>query len=194
MRWSNIDEDLVQALTAAEKAVSLDPASAIAHSRLGWVHTWRRRYEDAERAFEKAEALAPELVEAFVYHGISQAYAGNPGRGLELTTKALELDPFAPTTDYHLGVEYLLLDRYDEAIEKLEMARNRTPRQINMRLQLASAYVEAGRMEEASGEIGKALELTPDYTLALADRIFPYRLEDVRRRFLETLRKAGLPE
>jgi adenylate cyclase len=193
-RWLDIDEGLVQALAAAEKAAALDPDSALAHSRLGWVYTWQRRYEEAERAFQRAEALEPELVEALVYHGIALAYAGNPGRGLELTKMALRLDPFAPLTDFHLGVEFLLLGRLDDAVAKLEMARERTPKQINMRLQLASAYVDSERMDEARREIEDVLEFVPDYTLALADRIFPYRLEDVRRHFLDNLQKAGLPD
>jgi adenylate cyclase len=193
-RWSSVDGDLERALTSAEKAVALDPDSAIAHTRLGWVLTWQRRYDDAERNFDRAAALAPELAEVFSYQAVHYIRAGDPERALRLTTKAQRLDPFAPQVDYHMGMEYLFLGRFEEAVAKLEIARDRTPKQSAVRLNLACAYVEMDRLDDAAREIRELFEISPDYTVALVDQVFPFRIDTVRERFIENLRKAGLRE
>jgi len=59
---------------------------------------------------------------------------------------------------------------------------------------LACTYVEVDRLHDARDAIEAALEITPQYTLKEAARIFPYRIDEVRERFLDNLRKAGLPE
>ncbi len=40
MRWNDVEGTLDQASAAAEKAVALDPESAVAQYRLGWVRSW----------------------------------------------------------------------------------------------------------------------------------------------------------
>jgi adenylate cyclase len=194
MQWPGVDGDLDLALASAQKAVALDSNSAVAHTRLGWAQTWKHRYDDAERSFDRAAALAPELAEVFSYQGVHYIRACDPERALQLTTKALRLDPFAPQVDYHMGMEYLFLGRFEEAVTKLEIARERTPNQSGVRLHLACAYVEMGRLDDAAREIRELSEFSPVYTVALAGRTFPFRIDAVRERFVDNLRKAGLPE
>ncbi len=43
-------------------------------------------------------------------------------------------------------------------------------------------------------EIAALLKFSPEYTVALADEIFAYRVNAFRERFADNLRKAGLPE
>lgn len=189
--WSDDEDELTGARELAEKAVALAPGSPIALVRLAWVQTWQRQFEAAGENFDKAIAIAPNLSEAYVYKGQHHNFAGEPELGLKFTSRALELDPFAPV-DYHLGVEYLLLDRRDEAILTLERARNRTPHQVGTRLHLAWAYIEGGRVRDAENEILAIQEYSPGFTLQDFDRIFPYRLREVRTKALSALRKAGI--
>ncbi len=39
-----------------------------------------------------------------------------------------------------------------------------------------------------------ALDITPQFTLKEVARLYPYRIDEDRNRFLDSLRKAGLPE
>jgi adenylate cyclase len=74
--WPGADDTLLPALELAEKAVSLDAASAIGLARLGWVQGFIDRFEDAVVNFERAVEIAPRNAE--VYY----AFGGNdePGR------------------------------------------------------------------------------------------------------------------
>ena len=193
-RWLQLDQPLDKALEAAERAVSLDPESVVAHTRLGFVQMWQRRYDEAAKCFEIAAVLGPEIAEVLVYQALLLIRIGNPNRALQLITKTLELDPFAPLTELHLGMVHLLLGRFEEAVANLETARDRTPRQLGVRLYLASAYVEVDRLVDAQREIEAVLEVSPDYTANWADTVFPYRIDQANGSFVENLLKAGLPE
>ena len=193
-RWLEIDEGMVKALGAAETAVELDPGSATAQYRLGWVHTWRADFDKADSCFQKAISLDAGSAEAYLYYGVMKVRLGEPAKALELTNKALEIDPFLPPADYHLGLEYFFLGELDKAIAAIERARAKIPNQTGGRLHLAIAYAEAGRTGEARAEIEAVLKISPDYTVQLVERIYIYNRAEDRERFLSGLRKAGLPE
>jgi TolB-like protein/Flp pilus assembly protein TadD len=139
-------------------------------------------------------ALGPEIVEVRVYQTVLFVRMGDVDRVFQLNAKALELDPNAPLTDYHSGMGHLLSGDFEEAVKYLETARSKTPNQIGLRLHLASAYMEVDRRAEAEKEIEAILDVSPDYSVTWADKVFPYRLDQNNHRFIENLRKAGLPE
>jgi hypothetical protein len=59
---------------------------------------------------------------------------------------------------------------------------------------MAISYAFAERLEEAREAIARALQLDPDLRISnLKDRIGPFRPEDLAK-YVEGLRKAGLPE
>ena len=84
--------------------------------------------------------------------------------------------------------------RYDEAIATILDVRDRVPRFMPARIQLARAYGELDRIAEAKAEIAAIRKLAPNYTMASAFRMFTYRDEENRARLRDGLRKAGLPE
>ena len=58
----------------------------------------------------------------------------------------------------------------------------------------AVAYAEMGRLDEARAEAMEAHRLDPDFTLASAAEVLPFKNPQDLQRFLDGLRKAGLPE
>ena len=50
------------------------------------------------------------------------------------------------------------------------------------------------RTGDANDVIKTILEITPQFKLKGVTRILPYRIDEVRNRFLDNLREAGLPE
>ncbi len=59
---------------------------------------------------------------------------------------------------------------------------------------LARAYVELDQLDDANDAIKTVLKNNPQYTLKAAARRYPYRIDEEHNRFLDSLRKAGLPE
>ena len=70
----------------------------------------------------------------------------------------------------------------------------RAPTFLHAYTWLACAYAELDRLDDARGAIKTALEIAPQFTLKEAARIFPNRIDEDRNRFIDSLRRAGLPE
>ena len=59
---------------------------------------------------------------------------------------------------------------------------------------LAASYAQAGRIEDAEWEKEEVLILSPELTLADAQAMVQYAVEDHMSLYIDGLRKAGLPE
>ncbi len=109
--------------------------------------------------------------------------------------KAFSIDTVAPPSwELQIGHSLLLLRRFDEALTRFNQAVERAPKMGTTYVFLACAYVGLDRLDDASDTIKTALEITPQYTVKEASRIWPWRIEEDRNLILDSLRKAGLPE
>ena len=93
-----------------------------------------------------------------------------------------------------MGHAYILLKRYEEALDKLLVVLDRVPGLVPARVQQARAYGEMGRIPEARIAIEKLGEVAPRYKIGSAHRMFPYPDSENRTRLNDGLRKAGLRE
>ncbi len=109
--------------------------------------------------------------------------------------KAFSLETFAPPIwEYYAGHSHLLLRQYDQALAGFNRAIERAPKLAVAYLFLAWAYVELDRLDDARDAIRTVLEIKPQFTVKEAARIFPFRIDEVGNRILDSLRKAGMPE
>jgi tetratricopeptide (TPR) repeat protein len=92
--------------------------------------------------------------------------------------------------DMSWAVAYYEVGRYNEALATLK--QNNKPSFFDHR-NLAAVYVRLGRLEEARAEVSKLLEKNPHFTLKSVNHQ-PYKNENRRQRFINDLRKAGVPE
>ena len=190
--WSGFDDGLDRLNELAEKGVALDDASAIALVRLGWVQTFLRRYDQAMANLDKALALAPDNADVNATFAQALNYWGNPQRGLQLQEKAFSIDTFAPPNwEWQIGLSHFLLRQYDQAIASFNRA---VPKFTTAYTLLACIYVELDRPDDARNAIKKQLEISPHFTVEWIGKMLPFRLDEVRNRILDSLRKAGMPE
>jgi len=195
LMFPGFDDTLERANELAEKGVALDGTSAIAVARLGWIQGWMRRFDQAVANYEKAIALAPNSAEVYADFGQVLNYWGNPERALEMSEKVFRLDTFAPPLwEFYAGHSHYLLRQYDQALTRINRMLERVPKFITAHAYLACVYVELDRLDDANESIKTVLDISPQYTVKELDRIHPYRIDEIRNRFLDNLRKAGLPE
>ena len=122
-------------------------------------------------------------------------YSGQPQRGTELIRKAFDLNPRTSASGYaFLARGLLLLGRHEEALGEVRTCVVRAPAFRPCREIAAVAYAEMGRLEEAQVEMQEARRIDPTFTLASAPQVLPFKDPRDLRRFLDGLRKAGLPE
>ena len=68
------------------------------------------------------------------------------------------------------------------------------PEHIYPHLLAAASHAHLGEVNPTREEVSKILSIVPDYSLAIADKVNVFLNAGDKARFLEGLRKAGLPE
>jgi tetratricopeptide (TPR) repeat protein len=125
------------ALSAAQRAVALDPDLPVAQSTLGYILMYGRLDFPAARGpFERARAAAPDDADILIRFGLFHARAGDMKTGLAALERATQLDPLNPRAfRAHAFALYAARD-FDGAI-----AAMRKGLQINPALNIAHATI-----------------------------------------------------
>jgi adenylate cyclase len=185
---------LDRALELAETAVHLDASLPQARAQLGDVLIWKRQHDAAIAEFERAFALNPNFID--YRYARALIYAGEPARAIKVLEANIRLDPFQPLA-HSLGFRgwaNYMLKRYGEAVRLLRECVSRLPNIQWPHTWLASAYAQAGQLEEARKQATEVLRINPGFTIERHKRIMVHKdPKDVEHR-LDGLRKAGLPE
>ncbi len=106
--------------------------------------------------------------------------------------KAFSLEMFAPPNwEWQMGLSHFLLRQYDQALDRFNRA---VPKFTYAYMLLACTYVELNRLDDARNAIKTLSEVAPQLTVKEFARILPLRIDEEQNRFLDGLRKAGLPE
>jgi TolB-like protein/DNA-binding winged helix-turn-helix (wHTH) protein/Tfp pilus assembly protein PilF len=188
-------ETLDHALVMARTGVAMDNTVPQTHWALSYVYLMRQEYEKAKKAALKAIEVAPSYADGYGLLALINNSTGHPQQAIEYVKKGMRLNPYY-TWDYlyNLGRAYSDTGRYEEAIEALEKARERNESALPVRLSLAVAYVRAGRQDDAEWEVEQIQMLNPAETLTHTEQSYPMLDRAMKERFLDDLRKAGLPE
>jgi len=146
-------------------------------------------------AIQKAIELEPNYAEGYGSMAMVLTYAGRPDEGLEAVQTSMRLNPFNSFFIYWvLGQCYFHLERFDEAAVQFERAVEANPQFLRGHLLLAATYGQLGRIEDAEWEAQEALTLLPGLTLRQRRAIVPYKKQADVERYIDGLRKAGIPE
>jgi len=84
--------------------------------------------------------------------------------------------------------------QYEEAIEWAENGLIDNPDQLPPNLVLAASYSFLNRTEEAHKAAEEILRIDPNFSLEYYAKTIPYKRQETADKYVEALRKAGLPE
>ena len=142
-------------------AAQVDPAFA-AHVRAGLEARQAGRLDEAVRELRAAAAISSELPEVFLTLGELEHRLKQWPAAAEAFEKALELKPGVPGVNPLLGLDYLMMGRYEEAIATLEKAREEPQADPDTEFWLGLALLETGRNERAIPFLEKARDAQPE--------------------------------
>lgn len=185
---------LNSAYELALKAIALDDRNADAYLTLGWVHRHWRNYDKAVESAKMAVQLAPNYAFALTLLGIELMFADRLTEAIPEFEKAISLDPKSIGSYWNIGETYRNLGRYDKALEYLVSAEKQQPQNFIIYLNQAACYSEMGQSDKAHSAALKILKLQPDFSCKAWAEFLPYKNHARVDKWLESLRKAGLPD
>jgi adenylate cyclase len=161
------DRDLAQAEKLALEAVDRNPTSAQAYFALGVTHRAQNRLAESRTELEKAIANDRNHVGAVLQLGITLLFSGEPEAALPYLERALRLNPGSADIHffyYWIGLDYLLMNQIDLAVDYFRKACAALPQSGPYRLHLAGALGLKGDIDEAKMELAEAVTLRPEYS------------------------------
>ncbi len=199
--WTDDYEGTVKhALEMATTAVRLDPNDYQAHWALGWAHLYSWEHDEAKASYLRARELNPNDAELLAEMANMLVYIGQQPQAIEQLKKAIRLNPFHdPWYVEYLGWAYEEAGMPQEAIQTLEPVidlENLTDEQTWVLPTLAAAYANPSveRMEDAQKVVKKILALEPKFSISETTSRCPYKTKEQIDRYVNALRRAGLPE
>jgi tetratricopeptide (TPR) repeat protein len=184
-----------RSLAAAQRAVTLEPTSQLAHWALAYSHFYLRDVRAFLSEADVAIALNPNNASVISHLGLFILYVGQWDRGLKLIDKAVQLNPQHPPW-YNWGYHnYYYHNRdYERALKAaLQIG---IPDVFWTPLCLAEVYGQLGRESEARTAAARIAVLYPGFNLRIAREEmekFNFPADHIQHR-LDGLRKAGVQE
>jgi tetratricopeptide (TPR) repeat protein len=156
------------AITAAQKALALNPKMPLVHELLGEIALAESRGSDAISEFEQERALNP--LYGGVYDRLGDAYlrAGEYDKAQQALNRAVLLEPTSTGPYILLGKVLLKQRNAAMATMYLERARTMDPNNFMTHSLLGQAYRAAGRTQDAERETAKAIEIQATNTPKLS--------------------------
>ena len=190
------DQGFEAAAMSARRAIELDPNDAGAHYAKGLVTSLRRQHREALPSLMKAVELNPNFALAHAHLGIVLSNLGRSEEGIEHTLRALRTSPRDPQRFVLLHAHGLALfgaARYAEAVVASGSASQDWPGAAPVLRVLTAAKALHGDIAGAQATLRDLKLAQPEFSLSWTDANVD-GADDVRRRLLEGLRLAGMPE
>jgi adenylate cyclase len=181
------------AVETAERALALGDAEDWTDSIVAYIAGFRRNSQEAEIRLSRALARNPHAawtIEARIYVLLWQ---GQTGKAREIAERVVSLDPINPLWfhEFLASANYLLGD-YEGSLRAFKQCM--PVGYYRSYAHFAACLGQLGHVEEAQTAWRRCLELRPGFTVEEFDCESPYQLRQDRERWLEGLRKAGLPD
>jgi adenylate cyclase len=200
-RWSESPaESFKLALEFNKKALTTDPEDPIAHSQLGTLSLMQRKHEKAVAECQRSVTLNPNYADGYGLLGQALLYSGRFEEAITAFKNSLRVSPVARSWVLRqLGVSYIHLGRYDEALpplmQMLDRGRKgeRAPYRETL-IALIWLHTEQAQDDEAKAYATELLESFPSFTLERYAKVTSYKDPAHLERNLSALRKAGIPD
>ena len=178
-----------------DKALALNDSLDLAHTLSGWKYLFTRQYDEAIKEGERAIELNPNGADAHTHLAVFLIFSEKTELAIKLLKRAFRLNPIPPTYYYDfLAIAHRNNGQYEKAIELCKKGLSGNPDNLSVYLTLTISYSLFNYTEEANKAAEEVLRIDPNFSLEYYANTIPYKHQETGDKYVEALRKAGLPE
>ena len=180
------------------RALELDPKNPFALAIAGHAASFNHHdYATALDYFDQSLKLDPNSPHALDLSAITQCYVGNPKEALRRLRRYEEIWPHDPHPHFHRTttcIALALAGRYEQAVQLGQRTLQENSNFHASYRPLIASLGQCGRIDEAREHLSTLRQREPDFSVGWFREHYPPLREDDRIRYIEGLRKAGVPE
>jgi adenylate cyclase len=192
MYYDEGEEHRALALSAAKKAVSLDPENPDALMALGYLRSYEGELAEGIAQIEDALRINPNYADGWAMLADVRVLEGRAVEAINSIQSGFRLNPHPPGNYYWLlGWAQYAAGFYQDAVKTL---RHKSTQGAGAKRILAAALAQLGQMAEAKKEARKFLSEFPHFSARQWADTQPFRNSVDRQHFIDGYIKAGLPE
>ncbi|MBC8012975.1 MAG: adenylate/guanylate cyclase domain-containing protein [Methyloceanibacter sp.] len=153
--------------------------------------------DDGDALAERALVLNPNLAGAWLVSSLVKVWLGEPEVAIERAARAMRLSPHDPLTfimQSATSAAHFFAGRYAEASSWAEMSIREQPSYIVSTSVAAAAAALAGNHAAAGKAMAHLRQIDPELRISNLKDLIPIRRAEDFDRWVEGMRKAGLPE
>jgi Tfp pilus assembly protein PilF len=152
------------AAKSLKELVENDPKDWAAWTVLGNIHYNDKRFEDAEKAYDRSMELRNDYVPALIGKGRTTLNLKRSDKAIEVLKAALAIDPNSADVNHYLGEAYFQIRKGSLGIPHMNRAIEIDPNgKAELHLRIAGLYNAAGAKNLAANEYKLFLQKKPDY-------------------------------
>lgn len=193
--WSEAATVLPKAMEAAQTALKLNADDAFAHAAMAYGYMIAHRNDKSLESARKALQLNPNFALGYYILSLALSSDGKGAEAIAAAERAIRISPLDPFKGFFsaaAGFANFAAGRYADAADWARRANEESPDSVVAHRLLAASAAQAGLLDEARAAVADLKRLHPGITLALVDANAPLASPELRARYLEGLRKAGL--
>jgi TolB-like protein len=155
------------------------------------------RLEAGAAMIDRALALDPNLAWAWNMGGWVRIYLREPDAAIEHFAHAMRLSPLDPLLygmQQGIAAAHFLAGRYDEASSWAEKVLRENPNRPSALRTSAASNVLSGRLADGQKAMARMRRIDPALRVAGLKGLVPFRRPEDFTRYVDALRKAGLPD
>jgi TolB-like protein/class 3 adenylate cyclase len=191
-------KEMAEAARLAQKAVELGKDDAVALSGaaqvLGYImHDFKACALTNDRALH----LNPNLASAWYVRGWLEIWLGKPDRAIEHFAQFERMSPVDPlTSSMHAAtaLAHVFAGRFENAAAIAEQALSEGPNLHQALRAAATSYALLGQIEQAQKALARLLQIDPTLRISKLKDLTPLQRPEDIARYVEGMRKAGLPD
>jgi adenylate cyclase len=198
--WStDLVADRAKALEFAARAIEQDPQNALALATYGHLQSYLfHDYDSALVYFDRALGACPNHSLAWFLSSPTLSYIGRGEEAIKHADQALKLSPLDRNlyTYYSsLNLAHYALGSYEEAVKWGKLSASENPLYTANLRYLAAALAALDRLDEARDVAATIQQREPQFRLSTFERTLqPFRDREISSRYMQHLRKSGLPD
>jgi TolB-like protein len=187
---TSVADNLTKLMDAARNAVRLDPNDGETQLVLGYAFAYQGMADQALEQFAKAEALAPDNADLLIEIAWLLPQFGQPDRAVELTERALKLNPNYPYWyNQEIRLAYFFGRQFDKSVKYSKLITDPFATDYAY---LAAASAMAGDMAGAKVAAAQVVRLDPNWIVENYLSDGGGYSDDATMLLIEAARKAGV--